>query len=1583
LPNKHTQVTTNINTKHADQAMEEEQANQRHLPVDTTDDRVFLFGYGSLLNNESRCGSNGCNNAERENDALLVRVSKNWGYTRAFCTRSQTGFTALGLISSDTKPTSAGATVVGNAGIIGVIFEVSSIDLPTFDARERAYDRVTVPAEHIEVVSGQLLNMPKPQDKVYTYIQKPEACLEANRDFPIIQTYVDACLSGCLAWGGEALMQDFVLNTLWWSPYFLNDCPLSRRPWLHRRHYVEVDEALLKNKEHTCMLSRKHAEEYNSFSNSSNTSPSASDDAMGSTGVAGKQDVNSNGSSSSNNSARRSLAGLWGCPPRNPLFAGREGILAALHTGLQNDNFAEISGLGGMGKSSLASEYCNRHFGMTYGLVIYLRAESRASLAADIRKFSFDSNLVDLNSSRNSDSGSSTSSSSEGGGSSNVDIDDNRLIEDFKRHLAGSQSRCLIVFDNLECPAGSITSSRTAVAPYLPRGRLAYKNSHDITNGTSSTAGTTGEGSAAAVSVLVTRRVAGAAESSTEIDGTTFSLALDALRPAESLQFLAKALQTEEVAVEKGEEERELAELETLAERLQHLPLALSQAAAFIKRTDVSAADYLHRLDVRDNSGAKRGLGDSGDALDSVYASLSMALERIETESPVSVKVLRRLAWLSPDNITKKLVLKLLETSASHASTSDLSEAHVAEGDASTKRETTSPSSPNSCSSSNWLFRRPFSTAAALVAASAAGGVAVHWVLSPSSPPAAAASKPRVMNHAARACASLAGAAVSGYFCWLSSLAINPSPRVRFLDATCAPPAHTSLSLPKAENAKSSVWNDDTDTVLESDRVWELLKQFGLLTVRGTRRARVASIHRIQQQFLRQQLQQQQETKTITQRCSSSTPVAACVEHAVQALNELWKKESQPQPGAGAQSIPAARADLGELLEHIQVLSGHVSAALSVHCVDETRGNDAPLRPFGMNAAIVLQLACLLTSAASYATLALSRFDMAESVLALALRLQIGQHSGPDAVAAAAAGSGVIDAPLLARTYHLYGTISRLRGHFEVARECLLCALHIRQKDCVGEDLSVADTLHELGILDIRQGSLDAAQTRLTESLTIKLKSRDQAKGVTGTQVKSRARAPDMACVAGSVGASDSKGETTISATLHQLAVIATFGKRYDDAERLLQQALALDAVELPAGVGLGVGADGRASLTRENTRQLVSRAAATQQLGRVYLRRGQLQQAKTSLQESLAIYTKAYGVMQHINVAAVHHQLGNTLSTLENYAEAEDHFHKALSIRLAVFPDDHIEVIRTYSELAQCVTDKGPAHAPLAEAAWEKQQQRVEHALHRVQATAHADSNAHAMQISHLARHLLSALYARRAHHRRLKDLVMVAQLSTSITYARKLQEGGSSGGSGSEQKTDGRLSVSCGASDSSHGPTEFLAYAGLVANHNPSSRTTSTVSTVSVSVRQAVLAARTAVRKQAKALTLTGSPDVGEVEAIMQSLSKHVEEILEPALASVEEDGEDGDVAYESVYGNMALVRAARRLCADIDSLLLAAEEPLQQLQLIPAPVPDPDEGKEKEIEMRKIMRKIVKELANGLFNACDRLRVEVQALGETVED
>jgi len=1552
---------------------------------ETADERVFLFGYGSLINNESRCGSSGSNNAEKENDALLVRVSPAWGYTRAFCARSQTGFTALGLVSSpDPTPDSAStaistctATTVATgvrSGIIGVIFEVNALELSSFDVREKAYTRVLVPTEHLEAVAGPLLpantrtsHMPLPQDKVYTYIQKPDACFAANRDFPIIQTYVDACLSGCLAWGGETLMQDFVLNTLWWSPFFLNDCPLSRRPWLHRRHYVEVDELLSKYKEHTCMLFRKHAEEYNSYSGStqnhnqiaqigdgtSNASGKPGDTSTGG-GVSGSASASSYGANAAGSGAPRALAGLWGCPPRNPLFAGREGILASLHAGLQSDNFAEISGLGGMGKSSLVSEYCNRHFGTAYGLVIYLRAESRASLAADIRKFSFDSNLVELNlnsgSANVAKGNNSSNGGSSGGGGTRVDIDDERLLEDFKRHLAALQTRCLIVFDNLECPAGAITSSRTAVAPYLPRGRLAYKNmhAHDINyNGSPGyLSGAGGAASAASVCVLVTRRVAGAAaDGASEMDGATFSLALDALRPAESLQFLAKALQTEEVTVEKGEEERELEELEALAERLQHLPLALSQAAAFIKRTDVSAAEYLQRLDMRDCSGATRGFGDTGDALDSVYASLSMALDRIETESPASVKILRRLAWLSPDNITKKLVLKLLETAPS-SETGTLCSDKIRQASLSSY-------------SSNWLSKRRASALLAMGAATL-GGTAVHKAMS-------SVNQQRVTS-ATRACIIFSGAMASGYCGWLvGRQALSSASGELKADTPLAPPplprAHAAVFDP---TVMQSAVVESADIVLEADRVWELLKQFGLLTVRGSRRARVASIHRIQQQFLRQQLQVKMKTHE-----SGSSPIALCVEHAVVALAELWARESQSlqQHGlAAAQSLTAVSADLGELLEHMQMLAGHVSAELSAHHAD-ARKEEAPLRPFGMCAVTVLKLACLLTSAASYATLALSRFDMAESVLALALRLQVGQRDGPDAVAAASKGRGTIDAPLLARTYHLYGSISRLRGHFEASREYLLCALHIRQKDSSME-LSVADTLHELGILDIRQGALEAAHAKLTESLAVKLKYHNLSKQ-TATASVTAVRAKNNRHVLGetvlnnsdsTAAANGEQGETSIGATLHQLAVIATFEKRYDDAERLLKQALALDAASTGAATGTGRTVPTR---SRENTRQLVSRAAATQQLGRVYLRRGQLQQAKTSLEESLAIYTKAYGDMQHINVAAVHHQLGNTLSTLEKHAEAEEHFNKALSIRLAVFPVDHIEVIKTYTELAQCLTDKGAAHALVAEVYWEKQQERVEAAMQRLQVTS-ADSTAHAVSISHLARHLLSALYARRVYYRRRKDLAMVTQLSTSIAQARKLQDGGGGSCDSKEPKPDDLTST-----------VEFLSCAGLMAKS----------STVSNSVREAVLAARTAVRTQAKALA--SSSTAVAAGTIMSSLSKQLEEILDPALASVEEDEEEGEVAgqgpgqglgasgtYDSVYGNKPLVRAARRLCADIDALLRGAEEKWGQLRLPPANPGAPN-------KLEKELLKVVKELASGLFNTCDRLRGEVQALGETVED
>ena len=72
--------------------------------------------------------------------------------------------------------------------------------------------------------------------------------------------------------------------------------------------------------------------------------------------------------------------------PRNPNFTGRDQMLEDLHLKLISGRPAAfvqaISGLGGVGKTSLALEYSYR-FASDYELVWWLRAEQPATLAAD------------------------------------------------------------------------------------------------------------------------------------------------------------------------------------------------------------------------------------------------------------------------------------------------------------------------------------------------------------------------------------------------------------------------------------------------------------------------------------------------------------------------------------------------------------------------------------------------------------------------------------------------------------------------------------------------------------------------------------------------------------------------------------------------------------------------------------------------------------------------------------------------------------------------------------------------------------------------------------------------------------------------------------------------------------------------------------------------------------------------------------------------------------------------------------------------------------------------------------------------
>ena len=93
----------------------------------------FIFGYGSLIETESRESTEGHGTV-----AIPVRVSAALGFVRAWADRCTCGFTALGL----RRPRASEMATTIN----GAIFPVQmGRDMAAYDAREAGYARVSVP----------------------------------------------------------------------------------------------------------------------------------------------------------------------------------------------------------------------------------------------------------------------------------------------------------------------------------------------------------------------------------------------------------------------------------------------------------------------------------------------------------------------------------------------------------------------------------------------------------------------------------------------------------------------------------------------------------------------------------------------------------------------------------------------------------------------------------------------------------------------------------------------------------------------------------------------------------------------------------------------------------------------------------------------------------------------------------------------------------------------------------------------------------------------------------------------------------------------------------------------------------------------------------------------------------------------------------------------------------------------------------------------------------------------------------------------------------------------------------------------
>jgi len=189
--------------------------------------RQYIVGYGSLMEESSRKRT-----SPSASEALPATVK---GFRRAWIARgSAVGFstTFLGVVPD--------ADAVLNA----VVYELPYEEAERTDARERSYCRAAVPPDRLRMHGG----FPAPDGEVWIYVGKPENSKAPDARYPIVQSYVDIFLSGCLQaqdkLGAEGFARECVRTTHGWSKHWVNDRIYPRRPFIHQPRAFTIDRLL-------------------------------------------------------------------------------------------------------------------------------------------------------------------------------------------------------------------------------------------------------------------------------------------------------------------------------------------------------------------------------------------------------------------------------------------------------------------------------------------------------------------------------------------------------------------------------------------------------------------------------------------------------------------------------------------------------------------------------------------------------------------------------------------------------------------------------------------------------------------------------------------------------------------------------------------------------------------------------------------------------------------------------------------------------------------------------------------------------------------------------------------------------------------------------------------------------------------------------------------------------------------------------------------------------------------------------------------------------------------------------------------
>ncbi|CAL8113509.1 unnamed protein product [Orchesella dallaii] len=196
----------------------------------------YIVGYGSLIKTSSK---NRTYKNTGENMPVLIT-----GYSREWNCKG---------VSASLSTTYLGIVPRRNGTLNGVIFKIPNSDaLEAYDERELFYCREEVEKEKISLlVSLNQTPAKLPSGQFWIYVTKPQYTAFPTPEYPLVQSYVDTFLSGCLEIQAKHSLENFaddcIRTTEGWNHPWINDRIFPRRPFVHEPDAGKIDKLISKH----------------------------------------------------------------------------------------------------------------------------------------------------------------------------------------------------------------------------------------------------------------------------------------------------------------------------------------------------------------------------------------------------------------------------------------------------------------------------------------------------------------------------------------------------------------------------------------------------------------------------------------------------------------------------------------------------------------------------------------------------------------------------------------------------------------------------------------------------------------------------------------------------------------------------------------------------------------------------------------------------------------------------------------------------------------------------------------------------------------------------------------------------------------------------------------------------------------------------------------------------------------------------------------------------------------------------------------------------------------------------------------